>query len=199
MTLAQGRLSSKERKREILERSLEIIDQEGFANLTIRNLSEKIGISQAAIYRHFRDKNEIVDYLSDMVFEPVTGIKLEQDSDPRAILERLMLQQMERLEENPHLTAITFQEEIFRGYPEVKAKFDRHRQGKEELLRRVVLLGQSKGVFLDSIDPEIFPLVFMGSMRMAVLKWRYGNYRYSLVEHGRKLAEEMWKLLRGGR
>ena len=58
--MSKNRLKSKERKKEILQVTLSIIYNEGFYNLTIRNIARKTDISEAAIYRHFKNKNIII-------------------------------------------------------------------------------------------------------------------------------------------
>ena len=62
------RLSRSERRSEILNKSLEIISEKGFYNLTIRNIAAEINISEAAVYRHFKNKKEIVSMLAEEFF-----------------------------------------------------------------------------------------------------------------------------------
>lgn len=51
----------------ILRTSLEIIDNDGLAGLTVRKLAEKLGVSAMAIYRHYKNKAEIEQGLVDLV------------------------------------------------------------------------------------------------------------------------------------
>ncbi len=48
------------RQEEIINASIEIISEKGIQNLTIKNLSKAIGISEPAIYRHFDCKMDIL-------------------------------------------------------------------------------------------------------------------------------------------
>ncbi len=48
------------RQQEIVEKAIEIIADEGFHKLTTKNLAEKVGFSEPALYRHFKDKQEII-------------------------------------------------------------------------------------------------------------------------------------------
>jgi AcrR family transcriptional regulator len=50
--------STEIRKEQIKEAALEIIYQSGINKFTTRRLAEKIGISEATIFRHFISKNE---------------------------------------------------------------------------------------------------------------------------------------------
>ena len=49
-----------ERQGEILDASINIISKKGIQNLTIKNISNEIGFSEPAIYRHFESKIEIL-------------------------------------------------------------------------------------------------------------------------------------------
>lgn len=51
----------------ILRAALEIADAEGLDGLTIRKLATSLGVSPMAVYRHVRDKAEIVEGLLDVV------------------------------------------------------------------------------------------------------------------------------------
>jgi AcrR family transcriptional regulator len=47
-------------KKALIEAALEIIMREGIDNLSMRSVSKKIGVSHAALYRHFKSKEELV-------------------------------------------------------------------------------------------------------------------------------------------
>ncbi len=54
------------RQEEIILKSMEIIAREGIAALTIKNISGKVGVSEAALYRHFKNKDEILLSIFDL-------------------------------------------------------------------------------------------------------------------------------------
>ena len=51
------------RQVEIIEASKYLIGKKGIQNLTIKNLAKKMSFSEPAIYRHFKDKTEILKAL----------------------------------------------------------------------------------------------------------------------------------------
>ena len=59
------RKSSEERKAEIVNNALDLLMEEGMQSLTIKNISLRNHISEAAIYRHFSDKHAILMALVD--------------------------------------------------------------------------------------------------------------------------------------
>ncbi len=190
-------MSSEERQGEILKIGLRIIHEEGYKNLTVRNIADRINISEPAIYRHFENKEEILRNLANMVFEKSQApTNPNEYEDPYDLLGDLLYNHLERLEENPHITAVLFQGEIFREYPEIKELFTKHHEAKKETLKNIIKNGQEKGHFSKETDPEIFALLFMGAVRMSALEWRDNKFSYSLTEKADKITEELFKILK---
>jgi AcrR family transcriptional regulator len=46
------------RQKDILKAAIAIIANQGYEKLTIKNLATKIGVTEAALYRHFKSKRE---------------------------------------------------------------------------------------------------------------------------------------------
>ena len=67
-----------DRQKQILDKSIGIIHSEGIQGFTIKNLSKAIGFTEAAIYRHFKSKNEILcavlDNFTGKLLEFITTI-----------------------------------------------------------------------------------------------------------------------------
>ncbi|ORB40659.1 TetR family transcriptional regulator [Mycolicibacterium porcinum] len=75
----------------ILQAAQEICDRDGLSALTLRRLGNELGVDATAMYRHFRDKAELISALIDDLF------RLEVDEpDPqghwRDNLRKLMIQ-----------------------------------------------------------------------------------------------------------
>jgi TetR/AcrR family tetracycline transcriptional repressor len=67
MATTQGRLN-----REILvSTALALADSEGLESLTIRRLAQHHGVTPMALYRHFQDKDEILDALAERLLAQV--------------------------------------------------------------------------------------------------------------------------------
>ncbi|MFW6025965.1 MAG: TetR/AcrR family transcriptional regulator [Candidatus Woesearchaeota archaeon] len=186
------RLSSKERRNEILEKSLEIIYKKGFYNLTMRNIAEKINISEAALYKHFKNKREIITKLADQFFchdDEIT--KFDGDKNSIDKLKSMIKKQFEIFSKNPLITVITFQEEIFREYPDIWNKFNYHREIREKILRNIILEGKKNDEIIPEIDEKSFSTLIMGAIRMTVIKWRGSDFSFSINEKGNDIINEL--------
>lgn len=191
------RRSSDQRRKEILETSLEIIYNRGFYRLTIRNIADDIDVSEAAVYRHFKNKKEIIAKLADKFFCHDKKIEsISPEDNTIAKLRKIMEKQFEIFSKNPLLTVITFQEEIFREYPEIWEKFNKHREKREEMLKNIIVRGKKKDEIAQNIDPEAFTLLFMGAIRISVIRWRSSDFSFSIIDEGKKVFQELLKLIK---
>ncbi|HHY09238.1 MAG TPA: TetR/AcrR family transcriptional regulator [Firmicutes bacterium] len=162
----------------------------------MRNLAARIGLSEAAIYRHFRDKEEIVLQLANQACDLLLIENLPA-KEPLKALELLLARQFQRLSEKQLLTAVIFQEELFRQYPKVREKFQKHRAAKEKLIISLIEKGQEAGSIDPQVNGEVFALFFMGAIRMSVLKWKDADFSYSLPQLGREIMPELKRFLKG--
>ncbi|NEB01038.1 TetR/AcrR family transcriptional regulator [Streptomyces sp. SID13726] len=55
-------------REEIIEAAVEISTAEGPAGVTFRALGSRLGVAATALYRHFRDKDELMLALADQIF-----------------------------------------------------------------------------------------------------------------------------------
>lgn len=59
-TLRGSYAKTAERRREILDAGVEVFSSSGFRNGSIREIAERVGISQAGLLHHFSNKNELL-------------------------------------------------------------------------------------------------------------------------------------------
>ncbi|MFW6265124.1 MAG: TetR/AcrR family transcriptional regulator [Bacillota bacterium] len=191
------RLSTEERQQEVLDAALEIIFKDGFYNLTMRNIARDIGISEAAIYRHFSSKEEIVESLADIVFyQNQLWNKSMEEVDVFYLLEEIMLRQLRVLKDRPYLTAILFQEGIFSEYPDIREKFNIHRENNIEIIKGIIIKGIKAKLISNDVNPDVFAVLYMGALRMTVLNWRASDFSYDPEDKARLILEELFKYIK---
>ena len=52
----------------ILSTALNLVDEEGLSALSLRSLGKRLGVSQAAFYRHFPDKAALLEGIAEQVW-----------------------------------------------------------------------------------------------------------------------------------
>ncbi|UUZ80974.1 TetR/AcrR family transcriptional regulator C-terminal domain-containing protein [Paenibacillus sp. P26] len=54
-------------KEKICETAIQLIHQEGLNKLSMRSIAQTLQVSATALYWHFKDKDELLEYLSDVI------------------------------------------------------------------------------------------------------------------------------------
>jgi TetR/AcrR family tetracycline transcriptional repressor len=92
----------------ILDEALALVDERGLTALTTRALGQRLGVDPTAIYRHFRNKDELVNALADRIVgsgaRPPDGS--DGDGSPRGQLRSACLALRRALLVHPAMTSI---------------------------------------------------------------------------------------------
>lgn len=106
------------RQKEIIRAAIELIAESGIQSVTIKKLSQKIGIAESAIYRHFENKLEILlGILSQFRSSKMEALEYIQAADATEIeqLQMVFSERFKQFTRNPAITAVIFSEEIFQN------------------------------------------------------------------------------------
>src|SRR5665647_1446769 len=110
--MATERKNTQTRREEALIVAMTIIHKEGIHNLTLRRVAEGLGISEAALFRHFKDKEDLIDLLASKVFDQYMIREPEGDENVEAGFLAMMAAQFSSFQGAPEATSVLFQEEI---------------------------------------------------------------------------------------
>ena len=172
------------RQKEIIDASIELIARKGIQELTIKNISALVGISEPAIYRHFESKIEILmsllTYYGDRNEE---GFKRIADSDRAAFgkLESVFESRFRNFADNPSISAVLFSEEIFRNDSRLSTKMFQIMQRAQSHVMRFITEGQKSGELRSHVPAEQLSIILIGSLRMLVRQWQLSGCAFDLV------------------
>jgi AcrR family transcriptional regulator len=194
--VATERKNTQTRREEALTVAMAIIHKEGIHNLTLRRVAESLGISEAALFRHFKDKEELINLLASKVFDQYMVREPEVGEDVNAGLLGMMADQFSSFQATPEATSVLFQEELFREYPAVKKRFDKKRHQRAAGIAAMVREAQAKRQVARDVDPEVFALIYMGAMRNAVVEWRSEGCTSDLLSEATPLHSHLFRILK---
>jgi len=145
-------------RQEILDAASELFVKEGYENVSMRRIAEKIEYSPTTIYLYFKDKAELLENVCHETFallsSRLTRI-MEQPGDPVEHLRRGLLAYIQFGLENPHHYRATFMMPIPEGFDkEEYKKPDSPGMQAFDFLRRCVYDCIAADKFRAS-DPEI--------------------------------------------
>lgn len=140
----------------ILEESRDLLIRDGFSNLSMRKIAQRLGVSATALYSHFESKDDLLLSLIDTSVETLIEILNEAASQSSDAIDRLRkIAQayvhfgLDRSQEYEIIFAV--RPEQMPRYP--KEKFRRVRSAYE-LLADTIRQGNEEGI-LDENEPEL--------------------------------------------
>ena len=188
-----------ERQRDIVERAIDVIGDEGLAALTLRRLSDALGVTEPALYRHFEKKSAILDaILSVLEAETYDRLPLESDATPQAVaahFDRLF----EMFAERPALATAVFLDEFASSDPQVAVRVrELLARNRERLARAFEAIGKqrhgqsARRTRKRSADlAEARATLLLGGVRLLVREWRLDGCSWDLPGRGRQLVRAL--------
>ncbi len=181
------------RQKEIVDAALGIVSEHGVQELTIKSIAARVGFSDAAVYRHFKSKAEILSAIIDLFAHSSAQLLEEINACDCASLDKIKLFFLDRcrvFSTERVLATVMFAENLFQSDPRLAAKVHQVLHSHRELLLRTIRSGQRQGTIRPLPAEHLFNVV-MGSLRLLVLQWRVSGYGFGLLPAGEKL----WRTL----
>jgi AcrR family transcriptional regulator len=110
-------------RQEILDAASELFVKQGYENVSMRRIADKIEYSPTTIYLYFKDKAELLEQVCFDTFSRLNVVLnkiMEQPADPIDRLKKGMLAYIRFGLENPHHYRATFMMPIPEGFDEGK-------------------------------------------------------------------------------
>ena len=108
------RMSGEDRRSQIIEVAAELFSQNGFKGTTTKQIAESAGVSEAIIFRHFENKQELYRAIIDFkVGESLKQLWLSSEDamrrkDDRAVFEALATEVLETHRKDPTLLRLLY-------------------------------------------------------------------------------------------
>ena len=188
-----------ERQIEIMEAATLRIDKFGIQELTIKNLASDLSLSEAALYRHFKSKNEILlGLLTYFILEMNERLALiieDKEKQPSELLKKVFVSQLNTFVQKPAIVSVIFSEGIFQFNKELSEKVTAMMALMQKNINTLIIRGQKEGVYEKLLGADIITTIIMGSMRMVVLKWKLSGNKSNLVNDGKSVLNGLLKML----
>ena len=188
-----------ERQIEIMEAATLRIDKFGIQELTIKNLASDLSLSEAALYRHFKSKNEILlgllTYFILEMNERLAVIIENKELQPSELLKKIFVSQLNTFVQKPAIVSVIFSEGIFQFNKELSEKVSTMMALMQKNINALIVRGQNEGVYAKLLGPDTITTIIMGSMRMVVLKWKLSGNKSNLVNDGKNVLNGLLKMI----
>lgn len=179
------------RQIELIQTAAKLIATHGMEGLTIKSLSKKVGISQAAVYRHFSSKDQVLKcmilYLMGRLQNNMNNQSVYSENTIQ-ILGKVIKNQFEFFSGNHEFVAVIFNEDAFMNNSALSSTVRGLMAMKKKFLTEYIKKGQADNSIRDDMQPEELTHILMGGIRLLILQWKLNDYSFDLAEKG----EEYW-------
>lgn len=188
-----------ERQIEIIEAATKRIDEHGIQDLTIKTLAADLDLSEAALYRHFKSKNEILHGLL-IYFIEETKDRLEKIISNKSIsapelLKAIFNSQLKTFVAKPSIVSVIFSESIFQFNKELSDTVSSLMKLMQGVIEQTVKKGQDEGTLNKTLGVSTTTTIIMGGMRITVLKWKISGHKTNLIKDGNSVLAGILKLI----
>lgn len=189
-----------DRQIEIIEAATRRIDQYGIQNLTIKNLASDINVTEPALYRHFKSKNDILmsllNYFITRMENRISSISLNKEKSPSENLIDLFNFQFKTFTERPAVVSVIFAENIFHFDEGLSLKVSQILELMQGYVEKNIVKGQLNGDFSKQIHPSTLSTILLGGIRLTVLKWKLSGNKTDLIKDGKDVVNGVLKMIK---
>jgi len=175
------------RREQIVTAALNLLATQGMRALTVNRLARMVGLVPSALYRHFHNKEEILDailaHLRERILENVALARREA-SQPLAVIHRLLLRHVHMLMEFQALPRILFSDEISLIDPTRRARMYGIIQDFLAALAEIIAEGQHRGQIRPDIPAHRVAVMFIGLFQPSVALWHLSGGTFDMIEQG---------------
>ncbi len=193
--IVQKRRDNLVRRRQIINAARKLIVKYGSEHVTVRKMAKEIGVSEGAIYRHFKSKKDILSWLIDDVENTLLAeVQLSPTEVPYTLetLENIIKNHMAAVIERRGVSFQVIAEIVSFGDKKLNRKVHDVITRYTACIRNILYEGVKAGVIRGDIDLEAAATLFFGMTEGLVNTWTLSDYSFDLEQ---KYAS-LWRVFR---
>lgn len=187
-------MSPTKRQNEIIDAALALTARGGARRLTVKNLAAAVGVSEPALYRHFKNKSEIVRAMIDRFDHAVpteAGGLHGFDAVAAFVTARC-----EQVRANPDLAKVVFSEELFLDDPEFSGKMFQMMRAHRSVVGVWFSEARERGEIRADLAPDALFRIVMGSVRLLIKQWGMSDGAFDLRAKSAELLDTLRLILK---
>jgi len=177
------------RRDQVVRSALTIISKRGVGGLTTATLAAEAGTSEANLYRHFKNKEDIffatVSYVKERIAKNIEE-SLAGGKTPVKKLRRFYNLQIDLMERNSGIPRFMFSDELHIA-KKLRGVLLQTMYAFSATLASFIRDAQKSGSIRNDLDPKTTALMFIGMVQGLMFRWSLSGFSFSLTVEGRKL------------
>jgi TetR/AcrR family fatty acid metabolism transcriptional regulator len=186
------------RQHEIIESAGRLLMDKGVKGLTTKNLALEMGFSESALYRHFKNKEDIIVLLLDHLYNNIKE-RLEEtqknDNAPSEKLKAIFQSQFHYFSHHPHFIIAILSEGLFDETEKINRSILKIIAYKTNLISNIIEEGKQIQELNNEISTPEMVHIILGSFRLMMLKWKISKFEIDLVQQGNAIMTTAIKLI----
>ncbi len=160
------------RREEILDHAMDLIIDEGIAALTMKKVAERVGFTEPAMYRHFRNKQDLVIHLVRRTRDRFTRFHESCDPSlpPAEFLREFLLRLLTYLDEVRGVTVLFLSESAYNRDEEIRAELEMLVAEQTSRVRNHLEQARRRRQVRPEVDPAAAAVLFMGIVQALTIR-----------------------------
>ena len=173
-------------KESLILSTIVVISEHGLQGLTTREVAKRQGISESTIFKHYRNKHELIlavlEYFAqyDQAIIESLGLK---ELKPIAAITYFVEAYVTYYENYPEITAITLSYEGLVHEVELSDVVKRIFARRINTIQSLIEDAKLQNEISKDVDTESLTDLIIGLERAVILRWRLNSYNFSLKDH----------------
>ncbi|HIP22550.1 MAG TPA: TetR family transcriptional regulator [Rhodobacteraceae bacterium] len=189
MPMVKTRKPAAERKAQILDEAMRLAADLGPDRMTTQKLADAVGITQAAIFRHFPSKSEIWQAVADRIDTPLPAKLLESDEPPLNCVRAIVRRQFEFIVKTPSIPAILYSRELHADNEALRKQFSTMISRRLTLFSSLFKAAIEAGDLRPDLDPDDAARLVLAFIQGMAMRWSMEERSFDLVADGMRVLE----------
>jgi AcrR family transcriptional regulator len=194
--MVMKRKNTEFRQQQIIEIAAKLIFKYGSEHLTVKRIAAEVGISEAAIYRHFKSKKSIISFLLSYIEETlVAEISRERNSGEIVTLdtiERTLRRHISAIDLRKGISFQVIAETVSLGDKSLNTQATKAISRYITALRELLAEGVKSRTIREDIDLDAAATLLFGMVESLVNTWALSNCGFMLVDK----YTSLWQIYR---
>lgn len=173
------------RRESLVLTAIDIINELGIQGLSTREVAKRQNMSNAAIFSHFKSKNELIEAVLDYYIKYDPAILQAINSNNLNPIQAIIyyIDSFATYYENyPAITSIMQIYDFFQSDPFFSDKVKNIFFSRTEHIRKMAVRAQSEKLLKNNIDASVLSNIIIGTFGHICLEWRMNKYGFPLKQ-----------------
>jgi AcrR family transcriptional regulator len=173
------------RREGIVISTIETLNEVGLQNLSTKLIARREGVSEGTLFRHFKNKTEImiavIDHYSQFD-DAIIESSINKQFNPIETIRSFVSSYVEYYENYPAITSIVQAYDSLMYDPELAERVRGIVTKRSDFILKTIKQGQEDGMIRLDTNGELFRDLVIGGSREICLKWRMNKFNFSIKD-----------------